>query len=45
MSREVVFNNIETLSAQLNHHVPISAVKYNGLKAKLCDFAHSYNDT
>ena len=42
-SCEVVFSNFESLSAQLNHHKPVSIEAHNSLDAKLCDFAHSYS--
>ena len=45
ISREVVFSNFESLSAQLNHHKPVSTEAHNSLDAKLCDFAHSYSGT
>ena len=45
ISREVVFSNFESLSAQLNHHKPVSTEAHNNLDAKLCDFAHSYSGT
>ena len=45
ISRESIFSNFESLSAQLNHHVPKSVEAHNSLDAKLCDFAHSYSGT
>ena len=45
ISREVVFSNFESLSAQLNHHKPVSTEAHNSLDAKLWDFAHSYSGT
>lgn len=35
ISREVVFSNFKSLSAQLNYHKPISIKAHNSLDAKL----------
>ena len=45
IKREHVLSEFEVLAGQLKHHVPVSAVELNSLKARLTDLAYAYSGT